>query len=60
MSFEDLDNLPALKIPEVHLVVLAAGNNPFSTCNAEAGDDAILCVSVSHVGLEATRGVVVP
>lgn len=60
MAFERLDDLAALEVPQVDLVVLRAGDDPLAARNGEAGGDAELLVCVPDVRLEAARRLVVP
>jgi hypothetical protein len=41
-------------------MIFTPGNNPFSTRHTEARGNAVLIVDVADVGLETTRGLVVP
>ena len=60
MAFEDLHDFPALQVPQVDLAVFAARNDPFAACDAEAGGDAVLCVLMTYVRLQAARCLEVP
>lgn len=60
MSLEDLDYFAALQVPDVDLVVLAAGDDPLSASDREAGGDAVELVPVANIRLQAARGLVVP
>jgi hypothetical protein len=60
MTFEDLHDFPALQVPQVDLAVFAARNDPFATGDAEAGGDAVLCVLMTHVRLQAARRLEIP
>ena len=60
MTFQNLNDLPTLQIPQIHLPILATRNYPFPTCHAETSDDTVLGILMTGVGFEATRGLVVP
>ena len=60
VSLEYLHDLSALQIPEVDLVVFAAGYDPLSARDTKARCDAVLLISVTHVRLQTSRCLVVP
>lgn len=60
MTFQYLNNLSCLQIPNVRLMVLAAGHNPLPTRHAEARRYAVLCIDVAEICLETARCLVVP
>jgi hypothetical protein len=60
VPLEHLHDLARLEVPDVRLVVLAPRDDPLAARDAEARGDAVLCVGVPGVGLEAARGLVVP
>lgn len=60
MALKRLYNLPTLKIPQVHFVILAAGDDPLASSDTEAGCDTIFLVGVPNVGLQAAGCLVVP
>ena len=47
-----LDDLLGLQVPDVDQAVLAAGDDPLAAGDGEVGEDAILFVLVSRVGLQ--------
>ena len=49
---ELLDDLLSLQVPDVDQAVLAAGDDPLAAGDGEVGEDAILFVLVSRVGLQ--------
>ena len=49
-----------LKIPEVHLVVFATGDDPLAASDAEARCDAVLLIRMSDVCLETAGSLIVP
>lgn len=60
MSLKRLHYLAALKIPEVHLVVFATGDDPFAASDAEARCDTKLLIRMSDVCLETAGSLIVP
>ena len=60
VTLQNLNDLPTLQIPQIHLPVLTTRNYPFPTRHAETSDDAVFGVLVTGVSLEATRGLIVP
>ena len=60
MALERLHDLPALEVPQVHLIILATGNYPLASRDAKACSDAILLIRVSNVGLQTAGRLVVP
>jgi hypothetical protein len=60
VTFEYLDDLAGLEIPNVGLVIFAAGDDPLAARDAEACGDAVFCVGVPSVGFQTARGLVVP
>ena len=60
VALKCLHDLPALEVPQVHLVVLAAGDDPLAARHAEARRDAVLLVRVPDVRLETARRLPVP
>ena len=60
VPLKHLHDLSALQVPEVDLVVFAAGYDPLSARDTEARCDAVLLVSVTHVRLQTSRCLVVP
>jgi hypothetical protein len=64
MTFQDLFDLPRLKIPDVDFVILTTANDPSRfrrpmVCD-ETGRDTIRSVGMSGVGLHTARGIHVP
>ena len=53
MALEDLHDFPTLQVPQVDFAVFAARNDPFAARDAEAGGDAVFCVLMANVRLEA-------
>ena len=47
-----LDNLLGLQVPDIDLTVLTAGHDPLAARDGEVGEDAILFILVSRVGLQ--------
>ena len=47
-----LDNLLGLQVPDIDLAVLTAGHDPLAARDGEVGEDAILFILVSRVGLQ--------
>lgn len=60
VALKRLDDLSALEVPQVDLVILAAGDYPLASSNTEARGDAIFLISVPDVGLQAAGCLVVP
>lgn len=60
MVLEHLDDLLALQVPDVHLVVLGPRDDPLAARHGERGKDAVLFVLVAGVRFEALASVVVP
>lgn len=60
MSLQHLNNLTALQVPDIHLLVLAARDDPFTACNAEARSDTVLRVLMPDICLQTPRRLVVP
>ena len=60
VSFEYLHDLSALQVPEIDFVIFAAGHDPLAACDAEASGNAVLLVPMTHVGLQASRCLVIP
>lgn len=60
MGFQSLRNLATLQVPDIHLVVLTTGHDPFPACNTEAGCDAVLLVSMTRVRFQTPGRVIIP
>ncbi len=60
MTIENLNYFSTLQVPEIDFTVFAARNDPFTARDAETRCNAIFCVGVARVGLEAAGCVVVP
>jgi len=60
MTIKDLHGFSSLQIPQVDFAIFAARHDPFASGNAEASADAILCVLMTDVGLQAARCLEVP
>ena len=60
MPLKCLNDLPALKVPKVYLIVFASRDDPFASRDAEACRDAILLIGMPDVGLQTTGRLIVP
>ena len=60
MTLEDLDDLSRLQIPQVHLVVLASGDDPFAAGHAKACGDAKFVVDMTHICFQTARALIIP
>lgn len=60
MSFQLLNDLAGLKIPDEYTAVLTAAHDPLAARDRETAKDAVRVVFVSCVRLEALSCVIVP
>ena len=60
VSFQNLHHFATLKIPDVYFVILATRYDPLPPRDRETCAYAISLAFVADVGLQASRGVVVP